>query len=479
MFDKRVLMVALLLLFCVSLSVMFSGYGISESGYAQLIGSASFLSSLGPSALKILALLSAFVSASILFLAVAGIGKEHKEHLVAAATVPILFIFSQAVSSNLSFVSSPLMTISVPLLILGIAILFSGSKLRLAGLIPLALGLAASYQYASLSPDFGTLAQFPVILVFASVSVGEYLSHPERKILPSLVSFILGLAALPFIAPLSLALLSYSAASSVPHLFSKPGRDTMLIFIFSAVFFPSLMVFAPLSSFIAAAGVMVLAFFIFSLYYFEPGKLAYYLSMLAIVLSFSMFYFGPGVSQAKVADGATIAAFSYAGSNGVPLAITDFPNTYRFYAKSEPIIVNGTGLLAKSAFRYSYVYFGTQSVPDSFAQYPVAFRYISTVKEQDSSLTAVFTGGPFLIAVPINSLGVITGDGRVYGISTGEFVKQVPFTKLKKLSDSVPLEDRRSVLISLDGYEDSQLYLLMLSGTTAFEKDGSRIIRIS
>ncbi|MFA6531031.1 MAG: hypothetical protein WCT31_04830 [Candidatus Micrarchaeia archaeon] len=479
MFDKRILMLALLLLFCVSISIMFSGYGISETGYAQLVGKDSFLSSIGPSALKILALLSAFVSSAILFLAITGIGKEHKEHLVAAAVIPILFILSSFVSSNLSFVSSPYSIISLPLFILGVVLLFSNSKFKLAGLIPLVLGLAASYQHISFSLDLAVLSQFPLLIVFASVSLGEYLSHPEKKILPSLISFVLGLVTLPLLPSLSLALLSFSAASSISHLFSKPGRDTMLIFVFFAVFVPALLAFTPLSAFIAGAGMMVLVFFLFSLYYFEFGKLAYYLSIVAIVLSFSMFYLGTSVSGMKVADDATISAFTYAGNNGIPLAILDFPNTYRFYAKSEPIMINGTGLISKSPFHYSYIYLGTQSMANSFAQYPVAFRYLSTVKETDGSFSAVLTGGPFVVAVPVNELGAIVGDGRVYSASTGEFVKQIPFTKLRKLAESIPLQNSKTILLNIDGYEDSQLYMLTLSGTTSFEKDGSKIIRVS
>lgn len=479
MIDKRLLVLGLLFFTTLALSLGFSTSEISEKSYGELLGKSAILRSFDPHALQAMAAIAAFLSSAIIFFYLCGWGKTYdQKNLLPSAFISILLLLSPFVSQNIAFVDSPIEMMSLPLFILGATILFYKGDKRWVGIIPLIAGLALTYQYIQIPQIInGTLfAGFPMIIAISFLGIGYYLSGDKKSINEELVAMILGIATLPFIVPLSLSFFSVAAGMAMKKFMETHGKIVLLVFVFSLVFFAVVGNIAVLTSIIAAASLTVFAYIILSLYHFEATGVVPYIMVAMIAFSFANLYFEGVETPLAVADKYFVESLKYAKTNGIDIAVLEYPNTYAYYMGKPITMVNTDAMLSQTKANYKYVLLSYRSLPHNLAKYPVAFLHYGTATNKDGTTTEIFYSERYAMTITPNSNGMISSNGNLYTIEGG-FVKSIPFTKLKMLNNGT-LIDKNSIVLNIDGYEDSQLYYLIMNGKTIYANDGARIIGV-
>lgn len=481
MFDKRIAGLVVLFLLSLSLYLLFGVSGISEAGYSQLLSSSSVFAGVDVGLLRMAGLLAGFVSAAILFFSVVGIGKEFDEKsFFPALSASVLILFSSYVAMNISFLESPAQIISLPFFVLAVSLFFFANEsntLKFASIVPLAIALGLTYNQISLSLSYSVFSGFPIVIAFASLSLGYLLSEEKKKLTPEVACFVLGFIALFLLAPISLALFSYSMAQSLKRFFAEAGKIPLLLFAFCLILFITLPAGSVFNSVVSAASITVLFYLVLYLYHFEIDFLPQAIVLFSFALCFGLFYLSVPFSSVQVADESTLAGFSYALQNNLDLAVLNMPATYEFYVKDKPLLVNSKDLVSKSQPKYEYILLNSKAIPGSFAQ-PVAFTYITSDLQPDGTKTLVYSNGAYLLFVQSSAEANIVGEGRLYS-SQGQFFGTIPFTKIKQFNKNIPLENPDSVLISISGYEDTQLYNLIMKGQTVFEQGSVKIIKVN
>jgi hypothetical protein len=480
--DNRIIVLALLLFTAFALNYAFSLVGIAENGYAALLGKASSLAKMDVGLLKLLAFLSAFLSSAFLFLGTTGLGKEtenEKHEVLPGLFAALLFLFSYFVATNMVFVVSPLEAVALPLAVLGAVLLCAPhfAKYRYAGLIPLAIAAFLASPYINLTLNLTAFSSFPILLAFAFVSVGFFFEG-EKKFDWGLLAFVLAVVLAPLFTVLSVAFAGTAAALALNRFFKEGGKMPMLTLVFGLAFFAALSPANVLSAIAIAGSLTVFAYFLFSLYNFEGKNLPLYFSIFGVVLSFTFLLLTQAASPLFAPNADYIAALKYAKDSGLSVALIDLPQTYSFYTGKAPLYQNGTQWIQKNVQPSGYYLFWTKSLPVSFDRYPVAFSYVGMSTDSQGNVVSLLQGGPYILAVPVDSNGKVIHDGELYEAASLQLIKKIPFTKIKLLFGK-NLLDQNAVLVSLDGIEDSPLYSVVLKGETVYENTEVKIVKVA
>jgi|GEM_PF-2459463 hypothetical protein len=478
MVDKRLLVLALLFVVSLSLSLTFSKDILSEKGYGELLGKASFLSSFDAHALQALAVIASFLSSAILFFGLCGWGKECDEKIILpSAFVAILLLISPFVVQNMTLVDSPAEILSLPLFVLGAVVLFQEGNKRWLGIVPLLAGLALTYSYIQLPQTLdGTIVSgFPVLIALAFLGAGYYLSGKKKNLNEELIALVAGVISLFLLAPLSLAFFALASGMAMKKFMEEHGKIVLLVLVFSLALFLALPTTAKFASLIAAASLTVFAYVILSLYNFEVKGLVPYLMVALVAFSFSLVYFTINSERFAVADKYFVEALQYAKSKGIALAVLDYPNTYQFYMQKPATIVSGEELVSSDSPKYENILLSYRSLPHQMSKYPIAFLYYGTAKNSDGVTSELFYSERYVLVVTPNAEGKISTDGQLYNMNGG-YVKSVPFTKIKLINEDSLTPS--SVLVNIDGYEDTQIYGLLMTGETVFNDEGGKVIQV-
>ncbi len=481
MIDKRFIVLALLFVVAISISLTFSPATLSEKGYGELLGKASLLSGIDTILLKALAVAAAFLASTILFFGLCGWDKEYEEkNLLPSAFTAILLLLSPFVAENIVFVDSPSEAIALPLFILGAVVLFSEGNKRWLGIIPLLAGLALTYQYIQIPQmlDANIFAGFPILIALAFLGLGYYLSGDKKNgVNNELIALIAGLATLLLLKPLSLAFFALAAGMAMKKFVEEHGKTVLLTLVFALALFITITVVTPLTAIISAAAITAFAYIILSLYNFEVKGLMQYLMIALIAFSISSIYFKLASNPLAVADEYFVESLKYAKANGLNVAILEYPNTYQFYTQTQASVITGDSLLTQDAPTFQYLLISYRSLPHNLAKHPVAFLQYGTTIDKNGLQNKIYYSEKYALMITPNAEGKISTDGTLYSVN-GAFVKTIPFTKLKLFSDAT-VTDSNSVVINIDGYEDTQLYDLLLTGETIFKNNGARIIKVA
>jgi len=478
MIDKRFIVLGLIFVITLALSLGFSNNEISEKAYGELLGKSAMFSSFDPHALQVIATVAAFLSSAILFFYLCGWGKEYEEkNLLPSAFISIILLLTPFVAQNIALVDSPSEIISLPLFVLGAAILFSEGSKKWLGIIPLIVGLALTYQYIQLQTiDETIVSGFPIIIAIAFLGVGYYLSGERKSINSELIALVAGIITLFLLTPLSLAFFAVAAGMSMKKFMEEHGKIVLLVAVFALVLFATLGVTAPLTAVISAASLTVFAYILLSLYNFEATGIVPYIMIALVAFSLATVYFDSVGNPLAVADRHFVESLKYANANGMSISILDYPNTYQYYMKKPAVLVSGDSLVSQESANYEYILLAYKTLPHNLAKYPIAFLHYGTATNKDGTTTEIFYSERYAMTITPNAEGKISADGTLYGLNGG-FVKTIPFTKLKMLNNGT-LNDPNSIVINIDGYEDSQLYGLLMAGEIIYKNDGARIIKV-
>lgn len=469
----ELLRLAVLIMIGAGIYTAFSSAGIAESGYAELLGSASFLTALGDAAaIKAAMLIMTIITTIILYLSL----KKAFEDEAVAFLIAVLFLFSPLISFGIAFLPSPSSLIAVFLFAIALAIfVFVPAAFRAFSVLPF---LAALFLLLPiLSPAFSLRAVTSVGFVLPLAFLLFVFRELRKKELavPCAISVILS----PFLPELSIVALSFYAVLGVMHFLKNPhmieGWLTLSFFIIIFVNAGAQNSLAPL---MAATIVTVILYFLFTLYSTSLRAFSslFPLFIVALAATDALLFFQS--DPLDVPSPELIAAFQFAGKEQLDVGILDFQSSYRFHSGMSGKSISSEQLLSKEELPVDYLLLSSSGLLKIFENRSVALKPLGFMRNEQGQLIGMFGNKRFILYVALSAdLNEVLPQPQpvLLDLQYG-YKKNIPFTKLRRFSPSLPLMHKDNLLINLDGITDSSLYRTLLKGKELFSGNSTKIM---
>lgn len=471
--NKKVLFaVFALFLTTVGLGMAFSNSILSESAYRALIGD-QFLSSFSPENLLVLSALISFLTASIIFLSF------YHDNISFPLALSLLFLFSPAILSNLAVADSFYNLISAFVMSIGIFIFKKyENHLRFASIIFFIASIIIYSNHLAFSYQNLFLVGMTLPLAMLSLSYMETFSNSNSKQELAVLAFGFVLA---FVFPgISLIILTYSASSG----FEKISNTKNPPMFWAVVVFFLVLMLSFLNSDSSLIGGASIAFAISLLFYFMffimSVEIASYRNAVIfffILLSVLSSSFVLSQSLSNRASGDLI--FTYMSSKSVDgnIGLFAFENSYKYYSGKDAVILTPEDLLASNKLDADYVIIDSTTLYEMYDNSSIVFRFDSSGFTADSPQSVLFINSKQILATTLSSdFNSVDADAMIQDSRTGS-VKSVSFTKLRALSRSIPLTDKRNILVNIDNLGESNLFNLLYKNQQLFATNTTLLVK--
>ncbi|MDD2655483.1 MAG: hypothetical protein PHQ80_02340 [Candidatus ainarchaeum sp.] len=262
---------------------------------------------------------------------------------------------------------------------------------------------------------------------------------------------IIGAAALLFSHPVGAAVLACTSALGLAEMWKEKERPLNLAFmaVFSLCLFYSQA--DPTRSAVAGLFGFIVFYALAAMYNVRMRMLAQpaaILLMLAAVLTMAanLSTHSYGGARVSIPSQETIEMFGWAEGKG-DVGIFAYPNTFRYYAGSEPVLLDPLDGEWAGTVVFSYDTLDV-SAGDSIN---VFAYYARAVANDNVTEIAVYANRQYMLNTVVQGGSVDRVDGAIVGL------KRVPFTKIKMLDGGLAYDDARNRVIMVEGIEGSVL----------------------
>ncbi|MBI2079919.1 hypothetical protein HYT84_04075 [Candidatus Micrarchaeota archaeon] len=473
--KKNLLYIGLFLLLVLSFFLAYAPYGLSEKGYADLLSKGSYLSSLDLSTIKILVILSAFISAVLVWLSV-----EDKN--IINLSVVVLFLLSPYIINNVVNFETP--GEFLPLILFSLSIfLFSkyeNTNLKYIAILPIALGLYISYPYGSF--DLEKIKEAGFILPLSFLVVGRFLA--TNTVSNELIITVLGIILSTVNTPLALVLLTFSTIRETKYLDELKNVVWFLIILLLSFYLLFNAGFSdPLNILIIGGSVILVLYLVSSLYSFNFKSFSkfFFLFLMLTGFSYIILNLDSAASTSKAPTQAEIETLLEIKAKGYSVASLSESQSFVFYTGKNPQIITSQFLLSDKKASFGYLLLSSDSLFSTFASQPIVFRFLQ-FDESSGSRQAVFLNSPYLLLVPISNSGAINGNAKLVvssGENTFQVLREIPFTKLKLLDSNLQISDQNNLIIDMEGIEDSLLSNIISKYIAVYKNGNVKILKVS
>lgn len=471
MINKNILYLGLLLLAVVSLYLAFSPYSISEAGYSDLLSKSTNLRSISIDTLKIIAVISAALSAILIFLSV----KENNFNTLLSVMV---FIFSIYVSRNVSYLETPGEFFALPIFALGVYLFSREGAIKYGSVVALFAGLIIVQQYVSF--DISKIFSIGLLFPLAFFPLLSYIS--KMKFSNELITSAFAIASAFFSPPLSAILCTYCFADFVTK-FSDTGKH--IFFVSLSIFIFYIMLLAGFTNYLNAI-IITLAisgfvYLISLLYNSEFSELKSYLMLtlfvMASVYSIINLELYPPQSPSK----SDIAAYLQIKEKYQSISVLSDRNSIKYYTGISSFIIQPSALfIPGQSFQSKYLLISKSEVDTYMAGNPKIFNFAGFDKTSGNN-QAAFLNLPYYLLIPVSNNGLFNGNAKLVGLTQNgvELLGEIPFTKLKPLFRDIPTFDSNNFIVDTTTLQNTTILKIISDYGIVYNDSSNHIYKVS
>ena len=453
-FENIVHMIVLIL---VPLGFFLLSPGMSDTGYGELIEN-PFLGDFGAEAAKVLILI-AVIAGGLLFY------KAEKDENM-SFIVALFILLSPYLVLNTTLSSSPLSAISF--LLLAIAYFVARRVNVYAAVVPLIIALVIWHP---IEPSLSNIMAVGLILPLSAL---VFIKRKKEAV----GSFVIGAIVSAFSPVYGLALLAFAGNKALDQ-FSKNLNDKK--FWFLGVFAIVLYLLIPseaegvFQTIFAAAGVTGLFYLVLSLYKFDGSKFLYIALAFLLALSFGNSFMEYHLNVVSIPSEDSIEAFKILSDKDGNVGIMEFENTFKFYSGKEGVMLNAGELIESKNLGIDYIVLSSPGLYKKFENRSVVFAF-GGGGDDNGKLIGMFVNRNYVLYTELTEDLEPTGDGTIQDRKSG-FTIDVPFTKLRKFNEELPLNDPNNLLINTQNIEESNLYTILTS-EPLYQDNGVKVVEV-
>ena len=321
-------------------------------------------------------------------------------------------------------------------------------KNRRIGLALIVVVAGAGIYLGSSSGVNYYIGEYSLLLPFSFALLMEGVKEKrEDKAAPP----IIGAAALLFSHPVGAVVLACTSALGLAEMWKEKERPLNLAFmaVFSLCLFYSQA--DPVRSAVAGLFGFIVFYAMAAMYNAKMRMLAQPAAILLLLTA--VLTMAAGISthsyegaRMGIPSAETVEMFKWAEGKG-EMGIFAYPNAFRYYAGSEPVVLEPlAGVWAdRVIFSYDTLDASTGDSINVFAYYAMA-----TANDKVTEI-AVYANGQYMLNTVVQGGRVDQVDGAIVGM------RRVPFTKIKMLDGTLAYNDARNRVIMVEGIEGSVL----------------------
>jgi len=450
--------VHMIVLILIPLGFFLLSPGMSDAGYSELVEN-PFLGDFGAEAVSAFVLV-AVMAAGLLFY------KAEKEENM-SFIVALFILLSPYLVLNVTLSSSPLSAISFLLLAMAY---FVARKVNVyAAVVPL---IIAVIIWHPIEPSLNNIMAVGLILPLSAL----VLIKKEKE---AVGGFIVGVIISVFSPVYGLAVLAFSGNRALDQ-FSKNLNDKK--FWFLGVFAIVLYLLIPseaegvFQTVLAAAGVTGLFYLVLSLYKFDGNRYLYIALAFLLALSFGNSFVEYHLNIVSIPSEDSIEAFKILSGKGGEVGIMEFSNAFRFYSGKEGMMLNAGELIENKSLGVDYIVLSSTGLYKKFENRSIVFSYGGGGLNDQGRLIGMFVNRNYVLYTELTGDLEPTGDGTIQDRKSGLTIN-VPFTKLRKFNEELPLNNPNNLLINTQNIDGSNLYLILTS-EPLYQENGVKVVEV-
>jgi hypothetical protein len=294
-----------------------------------------------------------------------------------------------------------------------------------------------------------------------------------------LVAFFVVLLLTPFSPSFSLVVLSFYAALGFTYLLKTQAKtDGWLALCFFVAFYLGLLVSNLTTFVIVGGGVVILAYFFFSLRIITPRTATVFSLFFIAALASSITFVRLESDKTQMPSKELISMFQSAIDGDV--GVLEFPNAFKFYAGKEAKMITREDLLSNKSLDVDYLIFSTDSLYRIFENSSIVLKFFAPINpEKNYGYNAVFGNRGHELYVSLSSdYSILPEPQPILTSLSSTYTKKIAFSKLKPFSSSLPLIDRKNVLINLEQLTNTELYNILIRCDVVNENNTTKIYRV-
>lgn len=422
---------------------LFGYAGISESGYAELPA----LALNDPQMVYYLAFACVVLSPVFIYFALKGVGLSEWKCMFGG----LLLVTMPVALNNAATVADPmalLLMAGASFAVLAASLLAKAINNRRIGLALIVVVAGAGIYLGSANGINYYIGEYSLLLPFSFALLMEGVKEKrEDKAAPP----IIGAAALLFSHPVGAVVLACTSALGLAEMWKEKERPLNLAFmaVFSLCLFYSQA--DPVRSAVAGLFGFIVFYAMAAMYDMRMRMLAQpaaILLMLTAVLTMAAnlsvhSYEG---TRMGIPSAETVEMFKWAEGKG-EVGIFAYPNAFRYYAGSEPVVLDPLDDVWAGMVIFSY------DTLDAAAGDSInVFAYYAKAAASDGATEiAVYANSQYMLNTVVQGGRVDQVDGAIVN------VKRVPFTKIKMLDGALAYNDAKNRVVMVEGIEGSVL----------------------